>query len=98
MLRMNLSKTSFQKDLNIMSRINWKYNLKLLIESIEDFTRKLTKPEKEATLSKWVKSVRSLIQIRISTKDFKIDNIFVQAGSILHQTIGLSMGANLAPL
>ena len=48
--------------------INWKYNFKLLMDAVEDYARKWTKREKEQldTLSEWVKSVRSLIQIRIS--------------------------------
>ena len=41
---------------------------KLLMDAVEDYARKWTKREKEQldTLSEWVKSVRSLIQIRIS--------------------------------
>ena len=57
--------------------INWKYNFKLLMDAVEDYARKWTKREKEQldTLLEWVKSVRSLIQIRIgklrrSTRQF----------------------------
>jgi hypothetical protein len=47
--------------------INWKHNLKILKDSVEDCARQWTKREKEdlETLSEWMKSVRSLIQIRI---------------------------------
>jgi hypothetical protein len=47
--------------------INWKHNFKILIDSVEDYARLWTRREKEElyTLSEWVKSVRSLIQIRI---------------------------------
>ena len=47
--------------------IIWKHNFKILIDSVEDYARQLAKPEKEDcdTLSEWVKSVRSLMQIRI---------------------------------
>jgi hypothetical protein len=45
--------------------INWKHNFKTLMDSVEDYARQLAKREKEDldTLSEWVKSVRSLIQI-----------------------------------
>ena len=47
--------------------INWKYNFKILMDSVEGYIRQWAKHEKEDldTLSEWVKSVRSLIQIRI---------------------------------
>jgi 4-alpha-glucanotransferase len=47
--------------------INWKHNFKILIDSVEDYARLWTRREKEElyTLSEWVKSVRSLIQIII---------------------------------
>ena len=47
--------------------INWKHNFKILMYSVEDYARQWEKREKEDldTLSEWVKSVRSLIQIRI---------------------------------
>jgi hypothetical protein len=47
--------------------INWKHNFKILMDSVEHYARQCAKREKEDldTLSKWVKSVRSLIQIRI---------------------------------
>ena len=47
--------------------INWKYNFKLLMDSVEDYARKWTKREKEEVdiLSECVKAVRSLIQMRI---------------------------------
>ena len=47
--------------------INWKHNFKILMDSVEDYARQWAKREKENldTLSEWVKSVRSLIQIRI---------------------------------
>ena len=45
--------------------INWKYNFKLLMDSVEDYARKWTKREKEEVdiLSECVKAVRSLIQM-----------------------------------
>jgi len=47
--------------------INRKYNFKLMMDSVEDYTRKWTKREKEGvdTPSEWVKTFRSVIQIRI---------------------------------
>jgi hypothetical protein len=47
--------------------INWKHNFKILMDSVEDYARQWAKREKEDldTLSEWVKSVRSLIQIII---------------------------------
>ena len=47
--------------------INWKHNFKILINLVEDYARQWTKREKKNidTLSKWIKSVKSLIQIRI---------------------------------
>ena len=47
--------------------INWKHNSKIRTDSVEDYTRQWTKREKEDldTLSEWVESVRSLIQIII---------------------------------
>jgi len=47
--------------------INWKYNFKILMDSVEDYSRQRAKREKENLdiLSEWVKSVRSLIQIII---------------------------------
>jgi hypothetical protein len=47
--------------------INWKRNFKILMDSVEDYARQWAKHEKEDldTLTEWVKSVRSLIQIRI---------------------------------
>jgi hypothetical protein len=47
--------------------INWKYNFKILMDSVEDYARQWAKREKEDvdTLSEWIKAVRSLIQIRI---------------------------------
>jgi hypothetical protein len=48
--------------------INRKHNFKILMDSVEDYARQWTKREKEDLdiLSEWVKSVRSLIQIRIN--------------------------------
>ena len=48
--------------------INWKYNFKILMDSVADYARQWAKREKEnvETLSEWLKSVRSLIQIRIN--------------------------------
>ena len=48
--------------------INWKHNFKILMDSVEDYARQWAKREKEDvdTLSEWVKTVRSLIQIRIN--------------------------------
>jgi hypothetical protein len=47
--------------------INWKHNFKILMDCVEDYARQWVKLEKEDldTLSEWVKSVRSQIQIRI---------------------------------
>ena len=47
--------------------INWKHNFKILMDFVQDYDRQWAKREKEDldTLSEWVKSVRSLIQIRI---------------------------------
>ena len=47
--------------------INWKHNFKILMDSFEDYARQWEKCEKEDidTLSEWVKSLRSLIQIII---------------------------------
>ena len=47
--------------------INWKYNFKLLTDAVEDYARDWSKREKVEpdTLSEWIKSIRSLIQIRI---------------------------------
>ena len=47
--------------------INWKNNFKILMDSVEDYAKQWAKPEKVDldTLSEWVKSVGSLIQIRI---------------------------------
>jgi hypothetical protein len=49
--------------------INWKHNFKILMNSVENYARQWAKREKEGldTLSEWVKSVRSLIRIRISS-------------------------------
>ena len=48
--------------------INWKHNFKMIMDSVEDYARQWAKREKEDldTLSEWMKSVRSLIQIRIT--------------------------------
>jgi hypothetical protein len=45
--------------------LSWKHNFKILIDSVEDYARQWAKREKEDldTLSEWVKSVRSLMQI-----------------------------------
>jgi hypothetical protein len=47
--------------------INSKHNIKILMDSVEDYARQWAKREKEDldTLFEWMKSVRSLIQIRI---------------------------------
>ena len=47
--------------------INFKHNFKILMDSVEDYARQWAKREKKDfdSLSEWVKSVRSLIQIRI---------------------------------
>ena len=75
--------------------IKWKHNFKILMDSFEDYARQWAKREKEnlVILSEWVKSVRSLIQIRIkktqwvydhsSTPIFKDPNIAKQL-SLLH--------------
>jgi hypothetical protein len=75
--------------------INWKHNFKILMDSVEDYTRQWSKREKEDldTHSEWVKSVRSLIQIRIkklsgsmstrSTSIFKDPNVAKHL-SLLH--------------
>ena len=45
--------------------IDWKHNFKILMDSVEDYARQWAKREKQDldTLSEWVKSVVSLIQI-----------------------------------
>ena len=50
-----------------LKSMNWKHNFKILMDSVEDYARQWAKREKEDldTLSEWVKSVKSLIQIRI---------------------------------
>jgi len=69
--------------------INWKHNFKMIMDSVEDYVRQWAKREKEDfdTLSEWMKSVRSLIQIRIkkisgsmstrSTSTFKDPNVLL---------------------
>ena len=49
--------------------INWKHNFTILMDSVEDYARRWAKCEKGDldNHSKWVKSMRSLIQIRIKT-------------------------------
>ena len=75
--------------------INWKHNCKILMDSVADYARKRAKREKEDldTHSEWVKSVRSLMQIRIkklngsmstgSTAIFKDPNV-AKHMSLLH--------------
>jgi hypothetical protein len=75
--------------------INWKHNFNILMDSVEDYDTQWAKREKEDldTVSEWVRSVRSLIQIRIkqlsgsmstrSTSIFK-DPIVVKHLSLLH--------------
>ena len=79
--------------------INWKHNFKIL-DSVEDYARQWAKREKEDlyTLSEWVKSLRSLIQIIIkkfsgsmstrSTSIFKDPNVAKHL-SLLHDTYGI---------
>ena len=45
--------------------INWKHNFKILMDSVEYYARQRATREKDDldTLSEWMKSVRSLIQI-----------------------------------
>ena len=76
--------------------INWKHNFKILMDSVEDYARQWAKRGKQDldTLSKWVKSVRSLIQIIIkkfsgsmstrSTSIFKDPNVAIDL-SLLHE-------------
>ena len=47
--------------------INWKHNFRFLMDSVEDYATQWEKRKKEDldTLSEWMKSVMSLIQIRI---------------------------------
>jgi hypothetical protein len=65
----NTSLRVFAKGLNYRETksINWKQNFKIFMDSVEDYARQWAKREKEDldTLSEWVKSVRSLKQIRI---------------------------------
>jgi hypothetical protein len=76
--------------------INWKHNFKILMDSVENYARQWTKREKEdlETLSEWMRSVRSLIQIIIffkisgsmgtrSTSIFKDPNV-VRHMSLFH--------------
>ena len=53
--------------------INWKHNFEILMDSVEDYARQWAKREKENldTLFEWMKSVVSLIQIRIYEKNKK---------------------------
>jgi len=46
--------------------INRKHNFKILMDTVQEYARQWTNREKEDldTLSEWVKSVRSLIQMR----------------------------------
>jgi hypothetical protein len=62
-----------------------------LMDFVEEYTRQWAKREKEDlyTLSEWVKSVRSLIQIRMknlsgSTSNFKDPNVAKHL-SLLHE-------------
>ena len=68
----NTSLRVFAKGLNYREpkSINWKHNFKIFMDSVEDYARQWAKREKEDldTLSEWVKSVRSLKQIRIKKK------------------------------
>ena len=45
----------------------WKYNFKLIMDSIEDYARAWTKQEEVEvdTLSEWIKSIRTLIKRRL---------------------------------
>ena len=47
--------------------INWKFNFKIFMDSVEDYARQWAKREEEEldTLSEWMKTVRSLMQVRI---------------------------------
>ena len=49
--------------------INWKHNIKIVMDSIEDYARQSVKRGKKDlnTLPELVKSVRSVIKIRIKT-------------------------------
>ena len=52
-------------------RINWNYNFKIIMDSIEDSARAWAKRKDNAkldTLSEWVKAIRSLVQRRILEK------------------------------
>jgi hypothetical protein len=47
--------------------LSWKHSFEILMDSFADYARQWAKREKEDldTLSEWVKSVRSLIQIAL---------------------------------
>jgi hypothetical protein len=87
--------------------INWKHNFKILMDSVEDYARQWAKREKEDldTLSEWVKSLRSLIQIMIkkfsgsmstrSTSIFKDPNVAKHL-SLLHDKY-IIVSADKAP-
>jgi hypothetical protein len=89
-----------------LKSINWKHNFKIL-DSVEDYARQWAKREKEDlyTLSEWVKSLRSLIQIIIkkfsgsmstrSTSIFKDPNVAKHL-SLLHDKY-IIVSADKAP-
>jgi hypothetical protein len=67
--------------------INRKHNFKILMDSVEDYARLWTKREKEDLdiLSEWVKSVRSLTQIRIKKNSVGLSAL------ALHQSLKIQM-------
>ena len=70
---------------NTVRHSSWKYNLKLHMNSVEDYARKWTKRKKEEvdTLSEWAKARRSLVQIRINI--FKM-SMSTNATSVLNDS------------
>ena len=55
---------------------SWKYNFKLIMDSVEDYARRWASQEEEETnsLSEWVKSFRSLLKRRISKLQHKMSS------------------------
>ena len=56
--------------------INWRYNFKLLMDSVEEYARRWAKREKVDvnTLSEWIKTIRTHIQSRIKNLKNNMSN------------------------
>ena len=79
--------------------VSWKYNIKLLIDSVEDYAIKWAKRQKENvdSDSEWLKAVNSTIQIIISnlktsmsTSDIKNLNVSVTMFIIMKYMLSCS--------